>query len=382
MYNKIVAAPGVELELGGPEGGVLLLGPPGQAAGQLTLEDLQNRTWHLLREDGPDTGYPAPTTGDFPIQVVTRDLNIALGQFISQTGLAPKVSERMDTFPVFPVLDYPVPPGCAAISRIEYTPAGGQTYKLIGKSFEDFDTFTGDIVSTTSGNPYYYRQMYAGYIRLQPQPTIGNAVGPGIGSFSFSGAPSPGDHILVTLTNPPQAPIVVGPYIVLSTDTLTSITANVANLINSSGAVQGVTAFLSPAQIASTQVSLTAINAPGTQITFEVDVTGTTVVSPTGTNALQPNGDTITFYYTSLGTVMINKGDTPGIPPQFQMAICYRVLMDYWRVKQDFNQAKEYERMYKEHVREARGLEWDAERSTQPTIAGTNDDFDGVGYLG
>ena len=34
------------------------------------------------------------------------------------------ISERMDTFPVYPVLDYPLPIGCSSITRIEYTPFG------------------------------------------------------------------------------------------------------------------------------------------------------------------------------------------------------------------------------------------------------------------
>lgn len=380
MYDRIVASPGQNINLG-TEGGVLLLQPPAQAPGQLSLTDLQNRTWHLLREDGPDTGYPAPTTGDFPIQVVTRDLNIALGQFLSQTGLAPKVSERMDVFPVFPVLDYPVPPGLVSLTRVEYTPAGQPTYKLIGKSFEDFDSITGDIISLTTGQPYYYRQVFAGYIRLQPQPTIGNAVGHGIGSFAFTGTPTMGEIITVTLQNPPSAPIVVPTYTVTGSDTLSSIAQNVSAKINTTAAVQGINAFLSPTGFSVNQVTLTGLNAPGTQITFSVTITGgsTMIVTPTGTNNLQPNGDTMTFYYTSLGNFMRNPGDTPGIPPQFQMALCYRVLMDYWRRKQDLNQAKEYERMYKDHVREARGLEWDAERSTQPTAAGVDDDFYGTG---
>src|SRR5580700_4301355 len=108
-YNRLVAAPGNPLELGA-SGGELLLNPPAQIAGQMTRTDMENRVWHLLREPGPDTGYPAPTTGDYVQSVVDRDLNIALAQFISQTGLAPKISEVQRTFPVFPVLDYPLPP--------------------------------------------------------------------------------------------------------------------------------------------------------------------------------------------------------------------------------------------------------------------------------
>ncbi len=87
MFDRIVAAPGQLLDLGLPEGGVLKY--VSAAPGAMSLTDLCNRTWHLLREDGPDTGASIPTTGDFNVTVVQRDLNIALAQFISETGIAP-----------------------------------------------------------------------------------------------------------------------------------------------------------------------------------------------------------------------------------------------------------------------------------------------------
>src|SRR5271155_3435872 len=84
QYGRLAVDQSQRLYLGA-SGGTLLLAPPGAAPGSMSLTDMQNRTWHLLREDGPDTGYPAPVTGDFTITVVTRDLNIALAQWISQT---------------------------------------------------------------------------------------------------------------------------------------------------------------------------------------------------------------------------------------------------------------------------------------------------------
>src|SRR5215469_10703284 len=100
-FNKLVASPGNQLLLGS-EGGSLLLGPPGSPAGVMNLTTMCNRTWHLLRENGPDNGYPPPTINtDYPQSVVIRDLNIALAQYISETGLAPDISDRMDQFPVF-----------------------------------------------------------------------------------------------------------------------------------------------------------------------------------------------------------------------------------------------------------------------------------------
>lgn len=257
MYDRIVSATGQALNLG-TSGGDLLVQPA--APGAMSLTDMQNRTWHLLREDGPDTGFAAQTTGDFVKSVVTRDLNIALGQFISETGIAPALSDRIDTFPVLPVLDHPLPPALVALARVEYTPAGSYTYKLEVLPMEEFDSVTGGILPPTMGQPRYCRVPFAGYIRLQPQPSQGNAV-----------------------------------------------------------------------------------------------------------------GDTITFYYTSLGTVLVNGGDSPGIPPQFHMAPVYRVLSDYWERKADPGQSDRYMKKYLAMVARAKAYVFDSQRSTQPTIAG--DDY-------
>jgi hypothetical protein len=96
-------------------------------------------------------------------------------------------------------------------------------------------------------------------------------------------------------------------------------------------------------------------------------------VTPSVPATLSPQGDIMTFYYTSSGNMLLLPDDTPGIPPQFHMALVYRVLMDYWRRKQDLSMAKEYERMYRDAVLEAKKLELDTERETQFTIAGVDD---------
>lgn len=259
-YNRIVAAPGQNINLG-TEGGSLLLGPPGAAPGAMSLTDLQNRTWHLLREDGPDTGYAAPTTGDFPIQVVTRDLNIAFADFISQTGIAPGLVERMDTFAVFAGEDCPVPPGLQSITQIEYNPAGGQTYYLQPKSLAEFVSATGGIIPPTIGQPRYFREPFAGYIRLQPAPGAGQAT-----------------------------------------------------------------------------------------------------------------ADTMTWYYTAVGNLLVNPGDTPAMPPQFHMALVYRVLADYWDRKQDATQADRYMKKFDLAVARGKAFTFDSNRASQPTTAG--DDYD------
>jgi hypothetical protein len=355
----------------GTSGGTLLLSPPGASPGAMSLQDMQNRTWHLLREDGPDTGYAAPVTGDFNQVVVTRDLNIAIAQWISQTGCAPSITDRMDNFPVFPVLDYPVPPGCVSITRIDYTPAGQQTYKLIGMSFNEFDNQVGSVLPNTTGQPYFFRQPFGGYIRLQPQPSQGNAVGPGTGIINFTGTPIAGLLITVTMApNSTSTPTTVT-YTTVASDTLSTIAFNVSNKINTSSAVTGITAFLSPTSPNSNAIQLTALAAPGTGITYFATITGFAVaVSPTAATNLLPNGDVMTFYYSSLGIVLINLLDVPQIPPQFHMAPVYRVLMDYWARKQDMQQSKHYEEMFAAEVARGKAYVFDSNRATEETIAG------------
>ena len=49
--------------------------------------------------------------------------------------------------------------------------------------------------------------------------------------------------------------------------------------------------------------------------------------------------------------------------------------MDYWAVKQDFNQAKLYEQRYNVFVMRAKAFVFDSDRATQPTIAGDDSEF-------
>jgi hypothetical protein len=373
QYNHLSVGQDQNLYVG-IDGGTLLLGPPGAAPGAMSLTDMQNRTWHLLREDGPDTGYAAPTTGDFNITVVTRDLNIAIAQWISQTGCAPSLTDRMDNFHVYPVLDYPVPPGLVSITRIEYTPAGEQTYKLVGQSFSEFDYTVGSVLPNTTGQPYYYRQPFGGYIRLQPQPSPGNAQGPGTGTISFTLAIT-GQTVTATLQqNATSTPVTTLPFVVQASDTLASVATKLAAAIAASPACVGITAFLAVPSTANNSVQLTALAAPGTSISYFATITGSGVVAPTAATTLAPSGDIITFYYSSLGTILINPLDVPGIPPQFHMAPVYRVLTDYWARKQDFNQSKHYMDMFDLEVKRGKAFVFDSNRATQETIAGSDYD--------
>lgn len=340
----------------------------------MTRTDMENRVWHLLREPGPDTGQPAPQVGEYAQAIVDRDLNIALAQFLSQTGFSPLLSEVFLDFPVYPGLDYPLPPDLQSLTRIDYTIAGQTPFKLIPLNWEDFDRKLGDQIPASTGNPYYYRVPFAGYIRLQPQPTQANFLGPGLGTVSLGGAATVGDQVWITVQNPSFPPVITPHVTVVPTDTLGTIANKLATVLNTTSAVQGPTAFLQPASVLQNQVKFNAIVAPGTGIMYFVSTTSITMtVSPPSAANLSPQGDVMTFYYTSTGDIMLFENDTPGIPPQFHMALVYRVLMDYWRRKQSLDMAREYERMYKDAVLEAKKLELDANRQTQFTIAGVDD---------
>jgi hypothetical protein len=244
---------------------------------------------------------------------------------------------------------------------------------------QEFDQITGGIVPNDMGQPYYYRQPWAGYVRLTPQPTIGNAIGPGIGTITISGAPAVGNVYTATLVNP-GTPAVTASYTVTSTDTLSTIAYALASAINVSAAVTGSgTAFLQPVSAVANTINLTAILAPGTLITYCCVVTGSGgTVSPTAPTTLSPNGDTITFYYSSLGTLLVYQNDVPGIPPQYHIALVYRVLADYWDRKKDPAQAKSYLAKYLASVKMAKQYQFDLDRATQPTLGG---DLDDNGYI-
>ena len=336
----------------------------------MSLYDMQCRVYHLLCEDGPDTGYPLPTTGDFPVQVVTRDLNIAIAQYLSETGFAPDLCDRMDTFPVFPVMDYPVPLGLVGLYQIDYTPAGQMTYTLNGLSMSEWTRDIGGVQPPVFGQPLTYRQPFAGYVRLYPQPGQGNALGPGIGIITLGGAPSIGDQTYIVASNGTQT-VTTGTYTTTATDTTSTIAVQLMTLLNQSSAVQGVGSFLQPSSTISNTLNLTAITPPGTSITYEVVTTSTTMTAtPSTTTNLSPNGDTVTFYYSSTGVILVNPGDVFNIPPAFCMNPVYRVLQDYWARKQDFTQVKNYREEYGIGVAKGKAYTFDSNRATQPTVAG------------
>src|SRR5580700_8037371 len=375
IYNRLVAAPGQPIALGA-QGGVLLLQPPAQIAGQLTLFDMQCRIWHLLREAGPDTGFLPPVVGDYSMAVVQRDLNIWLGRFIGETGLAPDLIDRLVTLPVFAGMDYPVPPDTQSLYGIDYTPHGQQTFPLISANMKEWNAYCADITLSV-GQPSAFREPFAGYVRIFPQTGPGQAMGPGIGTVTFNGTPDAGDTVQITITNPPNAPVVVPTYVVLASDTTASIAQAVANLVNASNAVVGASAFLQPCGVSNNSFQLTAINPPGTQITYLTTIAaGEMTVTPNGVATLSPNGDTMTFYYSSTGKWLTYPGDTTQLPPQLQMALVHGLLSEYWPRKGDAAQGAYYLSLYDRAIKTAKELGWNVRRSGPQTIAGFDYDDD------
>lgn len=279
----------------------------------------------------------------------------------------------------------PLPPDYQSLTNIDYTPAGGTTYSLLATSFSEWNAYYSGTTAIT-GIPERYRQPWAGYVRLWPQPGPGQAFGPGIGTVTFSGSPTVGDTVQVTITNNPSSPVIVPTYTVTPADVingLASICQNVANLVNTSSAVVGVGAFIQPASVSDYSFQMTAIVAPGTNISYDVTTVSTTMtVSPDGVAYFEPNGDTMTFYYSSTGTLMNDPNDSPGIPVQFHVALVYGVLADYWLRKQDPDGlARVFKTRFDEAVGQAKRMEWDSDRATMPTGASFDDSaMDYAGY--
>jgi hypothetical protein len=336
----------------------------------MDLVTMQSMCLYLGREDGPFTGYPMPTTGDFSTSTLATMLNIAMAQFLSETGFAPDLTDRMDTFPVFSVLDYPVPLGLVALHQIDYTPAGQSLYTVNGLSMSEWNRDIGGVLPPVFGQPLTYREPYAGYVRLYPQPGPGNAVGPGIGIITLGGSPSIDDDTYIVVTNGAQT-VTTATYETTATDTTSTIAVQLMTLLNQSAAVTGVGAFLQPSSTLSNTLNLTAITPPGTSITYKVVTNSTTMTaSPSTPTNFAPNGDVITFYYSTTGVLLINPGDVPNVPPAFCQGIVDKVLSYIWLRKQDFAQADQYAKRSALAVTKAKAYTFDSKRSTQPTVAG------------
>lgn len=353
--------------------------------GAMSVYDIQSRVLHLLREPGPDTNGTGvvPLVGDFPAATLLRDMNIWLGTFIGDAGVAPAITDKIVTLPIVAGLDYVLPVDLEALARIEYTPSGGQTYPLIGYAMNEWDNVTGNLLPADVGEPTIYREPFAGAVRLSPQPGPGNA-GVASGSYLISGVQA-GDTISLQLVNG-ATHITIGPYTVQANDTIATVASALVALINASAAVAAGSPFLSTAQATSGgAISIAALAAgiAGDSITYAASTTGSvnTKISPLVATNLANGGtaDTITIYYSSNGAILVNPTDVPGIPAEFHVAIMYGMLTDYWPRKNDNGKAKLYMELYEKRVARAKAYIYDTHRSTQPSLAGADDDGDVIG---
>jgi len=380
LYNRLIVGPNGESLYLGEDGGDLLLSPTNVSPGALTLAQMQAKVWHLLRVNGPANGFPPPVDqSDFPPDTVTNDLNCALAQFISDSGLAPALSDRMLTTKVVAALDIPIPPGAISVTRLEYTPAGSPLYVLQGKSFQEFDTITGGSIYQYTGQPYYYRAPYFGTVRMQPQPGPGQASNSGVGNIFINGVQDPGSVYTVTIVANGVTRTIS--YVVQPGDSNQTVAFNLAGLINGSP----------PSNLLTAQVSLTLgsqiqLFVPNlTPVSYSIVLTGSTTnanAQPSTLTPVEMVGDLFTWYYTSNGTLLVNPGDTPGIPDNFHIALPYRVLGDYWMRKNEPSTAELYMKRYVSKVERAKAFTYDSDRMTQPTLASYDDDeIDGPGVM-
>ena len=378
IWNRLAAGQGGDLMAG--QGGALLLSNPAQSPGAYNLSQLQAKVWHLLRIDGPANGFPPPTdpNSDFPPSLVQMDLNTALAQFIADTGLSPKLSDRMDTLPVFALLDMPVPPSLISLQKIEYTTVGfGTSYSLSGLSMSDFDNRTGGAVwPTNTGRPSFYREIFAGTVRFWQPPGPGQAASAGLGFYYVNGIPLAGDQVTMTLSNfgvTVNITVFVEPG-----DTSVTLAMRMASALQGNEVVSSwLTGTVSPTS--STTVRLFVQNLD--LVTYSAAVTrgagSTLVVDPSTTTAVTTIGDTMTWYYSTNGTVLALAGDSPGIPDNYHIALVYRVLADYWDRLNDGAQSDRYLKKYESIVKVAKAFQYDSNRESQQTLVGY--DYDGAG---
>jgi hypothetical protein len=64
------------------------------------------------------------------------------------------------------------------------------------------------------------------------------------------------------------------------------------------------------------------------------------------------------------------------------MALVYRVLADYWEIKQDSSQADRYMKKFDMCVARGKAFTFDTNRASQPTIAGQDFSDDNLWSVG
>jgi hypothetical protein len=70
-------------------------------------------------------------------------------------------------------------------------------------------------------------------------------------------------------------------------------------------------------------------------------------------------GDMVALYYSSMGGVLVNPTDVPGIPEQFHDALAFWCLSRFWLRKRDPTYAKFWKNEYEETVNKAKALIFD-----------------------
>ena len=146
----------------------------------LSLANLLNLHLFLGREDGvnadPTQVPTVAANGTFNNTLMTLMLNNAIKVFLARTGQAPELSDRIFSAPITAGLDYALPSDLTSLARIEYSIGGaGPPRFLRGLDFTAFDNETsGGLAVTSTGYPFFYREPFAGKIRLWPQPAAGN----------------------------------------------------------------------------------------------------------------------------------------------------------------------------------------------------------------
>ncbi len=333
-----------------------------------TAQDLGNDVLFNLREPGVNWGgLPSnAANADYAWTAILYQLNLALRDFVSKTGFAPSISEKHVVSNITPGQDYPLPADLVALIRVEYAISGAAFKPLPELSFDEFDSETGLQANVSAqGPPRMYREPFGQTpnqcIRWNPYPTPGNA-GIAYGSFVVAGPPAVGDSIALQLVYGATT-VNVGPYIVLPTDTIATITIALANLLNASAAVVGVGAFIAAATtvLVSGQVNVQALlgGVNGNLITIASNVAssaGLTVTPGAPTNLSGGNAvpDQVALYYSANGGVLVLGTDVPGIPDTYHEALACWTLERFWLRKNDAGYAKFWKDLYTEYVVDAR----------------------------
>lgn len=143
---------------------------------------LCTKVYQLLNEGElvptTDNTFPnPPANSKWPLYLLQNDLNTAQNVYVSATGVAPAIMEKYLVTPVAAGLDYTLPSDLVALTRIEYLVTGQGPFKILQKTFDEFDQITATgYALTDTGYPECFREPFGTpkTIRLFPYPTASN----------------------------------------------------------------------------------------------------------------------------------------------------------------------------------------------------------------